>query len=684
MLRDETDPVRRDIFIGELAFNNEQRRLSRVVGRAVATRTGWQPLPGDRLPLEGHAFSTDPRLFGKRPGYVVLFTVARNERPDARDRFVTDDVCEPYEYVERLTRHTPEMLREVVLERGIDLGHQNDGAVVVPVGPDLVALPPIVRSAQTGRWTLSHAAEAEAVETFRNEFRRNDLFEIAGRRFVLPGRVPDVPTGAVNWQNDAEFLQAVLRRLRRNGDFGSGSEDFRLTERLATRLFSLYRDADAIGGRTQALLAARARLEEFVPKLSNGSGAVAAIADALHSHDGVRKALVALTEAERAELRRREGEAVRAETVQAVETEIGERIALRDDLGREAERVETLVASRSERLAEIEASIARATSLLEGRVATFVGEVREAGRLVANVLGSDDAGSVSAAGVGRVAGLAPWARADRPAPVTSIGIPDLATVLTARAKSLGLEADVFRTLDIHCRSGDVPVLTGDSVVTILRGYADVIAGGRLVRQPLDPSVLGPEDLWRHPGSGQPTALAAAWQQADAAPSKFLLVALDDLDRASLSDWLPAFRTAFREARPRNLLVVATTALPNSSDREVGDRHRRPLPGTSGGSNALVAALMRVGTGRTTELEPVPSLPPISADVRAVLLSLALAEGVSGADAGERLLTLHAAATAWGDDETACRLAVGCLTGRNARAALVVQPTPTNENARTGT
>ncbi len=684
MLRDETDPTLRDIYIGELAFNNEQRRFSRVVGRAIATRIGWQPLLGNRLPLEGHAFSTDPRLFGKRSGYVVLFTVARNERPDVKDRFVTDDVCEPYEYIERLTRHTPAMLRETVLERGLDLGQQNDGAVVVPVGPDLIARPPFMRSAQTGRWTLSHAAEVEAVETFRNEFRRNDLFEIAGRRFVLPGLVPEVPTGAVNWQNDAEFLQVILRRLRRSGDFGTRSEDFRLTEKLATRLFSLYRDSDAIGGRTQALLAARARLEEFVPKLSKGSGAVAAIADALHSHDAVRQALVALTEAERAELRRREGEAVRAEIVHAVETEIGERIALRDDLRREVELVETLVASRSERLAEIEASVANATTLLDGRVATFVGDVREAGRLFANVLGSDDAAPVPSPNDGRVTELAPWARPDRSVPGAPIGMLDLAAVLTSRAKSLGLEADVFRTLDIHCRSGDVPVLAGDSVATILKAYADVVAGGRFVRQPLDPSVLGPEDLWRHPGSGLPTALAEAWRRAEEEPSRFLFVALDDLDRASLSDWLPAFRTAFRETRPQNLLVVATTASPTSPDREDGARGRRPLPWASGGRDALVAALMRTGTTRTTELEPVPSVPAISTDMRSALLTKALAEGVSGADAGERLLALHAAATAWGDDGTACRLAVECLTGRHERSTPSAQPTPTNEITRTGT
>lgn len=387
MLREETDLNRRDIYIGELHFGPEQKRFARLTGRAVATRDGWKKVREDRFPDEGHVFSVDPRFIGKRPGYVVLFTVSQNDYSDAKDRFVAEAACEPYEYVESLTGCDSARLRHAVVTHGLDLKQQGDGKIVVPIGIERIAVPPVRRSPDTGRWTLSHAADAEAIETYENELRTTDLFEIGGRRFVLPGRVPKVPTGTTNWQTDPEFLQMLLRRLRRNADFGSGSEDFRLSERLAQRMFALYRDAGAIGETFGSLTAARDRIDEFLPRLTEGYEAVALIADAVLSNDAVKQALTNLTDRDKAELRLREAERIRPEVMRAIEEEITQRRVVRDGLDEEILRAEATLRSSSERIAEVEGALAEASQRLDGKLGSFVTDMREAGRTLTHQIG---------------------------------------------------------------------------------------------------------------------------------------------------------------------------------------------------------------------------------------------------------------------------------------------------------
>lgn len=671
MLREEADLNRRDIYIGELHFVHEQRRFARLTGRAVATREGWKKVREDRFPDEGHVFSVDSRFIGKRPGYVVLFTIARNDYADAKDRFVADVVCEPYEYIESLTGCDPARLRHAVVTHGLDLKQQGDGKIVVPVGIEKLAVPSVRRSPETGLWTLSPAVDVEAVDTYENELRTTELFEIGGRRFVLPGRVPRLPTGTSNWQTDPEFLQMLLRRLRRNADFGSGSEDFRVSERLAQRMFTLYRDAGAIGEPFGALTAARDRMDEFLPRLTEGYEAVALIADAVLSNDAVKKALTTLTEQDKAELRLREAERIRPEVMRAIEEEVSQRRVVRDGLDEEILQAEETLKSSSERIAEVEAALAEATEKLDGKLGSFVSDMREAGQTLTHLIGMAGAESHDGGKATRRS-LAPWAQpGGSGAQVTAAELPGL---LKGRAKSLGIDAQAFKLLDVHCRAGDIPTVSGGSGGTLVRGYADVVAGGRLVRQPLDPSVLGSEDLWRHPGSGLPTALAEAWSAAGKRPKETILVSLDDIDRASLSEWLPTFRSIFRASRPQNLLLLATAANGPTKDTSSPDVEAAVV--AEGSETALTAALMRAGPPlKITELGVGAPLSEVPQTARSELLKQARDAGISGADAGLRLLSLYAAAAVWADEEEACRIAISCLVGAGSSARPSTDPIP---------
>lgn len=649
----ETDLLGRDIYIGTTLFQDP--RVARLVPLALARPDGWRRVEPSRFPDEGHVFSVDPKVVRRPKGYVVLFTMGRNDRPGGRDRFISTEVDEPFELVSELAEATSGARRTAMMETGVDRHLQEEPRVLVPIGDGEVAFPRLQRPGPGARWTLSLQEEADRIEVYATPAGGFAEFPVEGRTFALPGRVPTRSVGCVNWQSDGEFLQYLVRKLRKTGTFTSASDDFKVTDRMLVRLHAFYRDANVIGERAGVNEALRDRLGEFLGRLSAGSVALADIADALYAHPEVRSSLARLSEADLDALRDRELARLRPVLTGQIEGELAERYAERDRVLAEVADTASRLAAQTEALRQVEALAGSGLTTLREGLGSYLDRIREAGSalgLMAELTGSRPPfGGESAPLDG-----APWASASaRHDRVLALG--EFAGAAVERSKGLGLPVEIPRMVDVLCRAGEIPILYGDSVDVALGCYAGLVAGGEVARMPLDPTVLGPDDVWRRPASGEPTVFAHAWRSALYAPDRFVLLCLDDLDRASLSDWFPRFQALYRGGRPANLLVVATVSGDDEGEKARGDGLKTQVP-CHAGRRAYLAALRGRETSDASRLVP-PGRPTLSADERETLLERLSGTG-GGGDLGRRLMDVYLASRVWLDHAAACDFAAGTL------------------------
>jgi hypothetical protein len=84
----------------------------------------------------------------------------------------------------------------------------------------------------------------------------------------------------------------------------------------------------------------------------------------------------------------------------------------------------------------------------------------------------------------------------------------------------------------------------------------VSANPGAVQYRVDPTTIALDDLWRHPGSREPTAIAHAWRAAEAHFERTTLLLIGGLDAAPAEFWFDIWCDIVRsEQRPPNLLVI---------------------------------------------------------------------------------------------------------------------------------
>ncbi len=220
---------------------------------------------------------------------------------------------------------------------------------------------------------------------------------------------------------------------------------------------------------------------------------------------------------------------------------------------------------------------------------------------------------------------APWA-VEVPSQPEEIGYSDLNQRLEAEAQAHGFLPDDLAWVDALSRAGELVLLTGPHVEYLPRAYARVVSGGNLSVMPLDPSVIGLDDLWRTPVSNRPTPLAFAWHRALTLPRQFVVLLLQNLDAAPFRLWAGALFSALQSPRrPKNLLVLATAMRPGSG--QASDEEFESL------RHSLVAVYPRAPTRFTAfdiitgEVDTRPAVLRVTDDgservTRAVLNSLA--------------------------------------------------------------
>ncbi len=189
----------------------------------------------------------------------------------------------------------PEERRIAVVQTGVDRGLQETPRILVPVGSDQLAIPTMQRVGTSSRWVLSYQEPADRIPIYRRHPEGLSWIQINGRRFALPGRVGFEVVGHLNWQTDVEFLQSLLKFVRKSANFRTGGDDFNLSERTIEKICTFYRDNGIIGDGIGTNEAMRGRIESFVAKLRNGSAASNQVATALFEHPSIKSALTALS-----------------------------------------------------------------------------------------------------------------------------------------------------------------------------------------------------------------------------------------------------------------------------------------------------------------------------------------------------------------------------------------------------
>lgn len=130
-------------------------------------------------------------------------------------------------------------------------------------------------------------------------------------------------------------------------------------------------------------------------------------------------------------------------------------------------------------------------------------------------------------------------------------------LLTEHGKQL------MRQLTILMLAGELPLLTGEGAGDLLRIAEALLCPGRSASVEADPTIISIEDLWSRPGSGAPTALAAAASAVVGGGAT--LVVIRGAERSAARVWYPALADALRSgALPRGLLVACVV---NDLDHE---------------------------------------------------------------------------------------------------------------------
>jgi hypothetical protein len=141
-------------------------------------------------------------------------------------------------------------------------------------------------------------------------------------------------------------------------------------------------------------------------------------------------------------------------------------------------------------------------------------------------------------------------------------------------------------------SGGLPVIDGPEADDVLDILSSMLAGGAITTLDCDPTVISYEDLWRRPGSGEPTALGQALCDVRET-SGVRLCAIRRADLAPSQFWIDTLRRAAKQKSfPKRFLLCVT-----SGGEERAEVAAAPMSFRAEGwleRNAGVAALASTG------------------------------------------------------------------------------------------
>lgn len=546
-----TDPL----YIGRPVY--EPKPHTRLDPLAVVEDGAWRVYRDwtKALPTEGRVFA--PRLTGFTVRSLIAFKTVPNLTGEKDDCLVSD----PKPVIEVLDfRHADaETVRRRLVEDGLPQVLSGQSSVVAALPDGLCVVVPLVRHPSTEAWV----ADIVGLDHLQTHLLDQRLFtgdKIDGHWIAVPDVTVGALAGQVNWCRDADFLESLLKRLRKLTQQGTGS----LSRAQITHLVGQLVRGELLPSDGADLESYRDRLEAFGAGLVTNLESVDKIIAVLGDQPSVQDALEAFIAERKTVLEAELRSALEASYLQDLEASFSSYNEQRDQLATEVAALESSLELQRSQLDEERAQLKEARAALSADLFKILAEL-------------DDAPLLEDAGVARLierlavrlgdpchtfataaAAASPWAAPEHP-DATPRPWAELDQVVMKTAQRWGYLADDLRLIDVCARSG-MPVLLPERVAgDLVACYAELIAGGGMSRHVLDPSVISVEDLWKPPGSVKPGAFAKAWARARLDPARYQVVLLDGLHRTPSALWMPTFIDLMMEARrPPNLLIFVST------------------------------------------------------------------------------------------------------------------------------
>ena len=595
------------LYIGSCVY--EPQRHTRIDPFAVAENGCWRRFFDwtKALPPEGRVFA--PSLPGYHENDLVIFhVVAKQQDKDGRDKFLVSGPQKPVEVLDYRAVDA-EIARRTIVEEGLTRDGDGRQKVLVALRDGTGVCVTLERHPDGKRdIAVTDGLDELAVHLIDSRIFNSDL--LRSRVYAVPGQTLGVKVGVVNWCLDADFLKAVLGRLRRaNGD------GFPFTRNQINRLIQVLARARLAPSNGEDLRALTTRLTDFAADLGERVEALDAFVDTIAALRPVADGLAERRRKLEADLRTEIAPRVRIE-LEAAEGELAVRrdrlLAEVEELEQAAEIARGKTVAAAEDLAVAKAALGKNLSALLDTLSQVSGSVT--GKEIAGHL----SGRLSKSPEIWPAPAPPWAR-QSDAIRENLHWSEFPARLRDNAEQFGFDFDDLAFADVAARSGRVVLLPAHEATAFVRCYAGVVAGECWARHVLDPAVLSADDLWRRPLTSEPTALSLGWTAAKLDPGYYRIVLLDGVHRTPMDLWAPTLVEVLQAGdRPVNLLVFASfgpellDAARGWNDAAEGMAAFFPKPRSALNAEVLGAAVGR--PTRKSRFDPTMLPPPTDSDL----------------------------------------------------------------------
>ncbi len=552
---DGSEDFHSNTFLGRTLFRHSEARIARLKPIAIAKGTSWEPIADTtrQFPTEGSVFCRDEVAIGRPEGVYFTFRLVANE---GQDRYRAVDVEEPLEVLRDFGRRSPEDQRRVAVFEGLDRGNQRRPQAILPLKGNRYVMPPLFQDRDTGLWVVAHGQDLARIPVYAAE----GLFDggrpvDAGRYFALPGQQLAKRVGLLNWEVDGDFLETVIGYVRKVAAKTPDPDLEGLSKKVIGRLRSALVAGEPLADQLEESESIRDRLPSFLAMLEGKREAGKRIAEALLNHPYVKSQVAELSQAERDAVRQSFETAMRTEIAERIEAEFKDKRLQIEAQNQTLTELQEEIDSASSRLDAIRIACDQDLTILRAGLADFRADVAKTDAALARISGLDRVGGRTLP-VGEIAadGFNWHVSGNSGAPLCQGD--EFAARLLSAAKSVALSSHLMIGFDVALRAGEVPCLTGPGSETLLAAYARVMSAGALHRQPIDATLLGPDDMLRRPGSGAYTPLADAWNAARGDLNRPFIVCIGRFDGFPLPVWFESFIDLYRSTRPPNLLVLA--------------------------------------------------------------------------------------------------------------------------------
>lgn len=657
------------LLLGKAKFSSAA--IARLTPLVRMDAGAWIPITdvAERFPPEGTIFTNAHIARGVSTETVFQFTAEPNRRAVADDGFnrqwdrqIAVNVTYPFNAVD-LSGLSNEEVRRLIVEEGLSKNECPSELLHIKLSDDLWVRFRMKADDKDGKIRPKIEENLERVTLLRPT-GFVPFADIGGINFISADTIFTETGLLADWSSDRQFAAHMVKRVRKILT-PSGSGKF-ASDEAGEALTAYLRASELLPNSRNEVVAFRDRLHDFLSSAAVNLEAVKEIYEIIASSQPITTMIS--TEAQKCvdAIKRGVIDEVTQRAREDWERDNAQLVQMAKKHRSEAEAAEsqyrTAIGRLSEQKRKIEAVENNLMSLVDGLrevLARHPKNQTERARAIARQI--ERGLGIAVEGTLFPGETAPWNLGV--AVGTDSLAPDQLEARFADAATLeGFDARQLVALDVAMRAGEIPILAGSEAERFVDCYSRVVAGGRIRHMPIDPGIIGLDDIWRQPGTGKPTALAYAWSAAASNPSEPVMVLLQGIEGAEDWQWCSQLASVLRSPqRPRNFAVVAV----------VGETTRRGDPSLAAGISQFVPFLPTISA--KAQLSYVKSLIRGELPKSSVLRYESLASPISEDDQNDflaevileidlpisitaRIISIYRSARAITDQSKACEIA----------------------------